>query len=149
MFLSTKTISLLLSILAVQFFGICSGIAIAQTQLSNGGFESWQNAGTGEDPVDWGSRNQQSQIGYPVLITKTTDAYAGSYALKLVSDSATVPPPAGSGTLDTLSGVLWLNGVFSGGPPTGGIAFTDRPDSIRGFVKCNTGGGDKIGRAHV
>ncbi len=29
--------------------------------IPNGGFDNWQSAGTGEDPVDWGSRNQQSQ----------------------------------------------------------------------------------------
>lgn len=115
----------------------------AQQQIPNGGFEYWSVAGQGEDPDSlWYSVNQlTNSIVYPILVSKSTDAYAGSYALYVKSDTATLPPPAGNNMLDTLSGFVGLSFNFNEGNSLG-IPFFDRPDCISVYIKANIPEGD-------
>ncbi len=133
---------LLKQLLLLWIICIITTGTFGQTQPANAGFENWVISGLGEDPIDWGSRNQQSLMGFPVLVSKSTFAHSGSFALRLISDTATVPPPFPNQGFDTLPGILWLNGTFMGGPPTGGILFNENPDSLRGFVIAAPVNGD-------
>lgn len=58
-----------LALLIVVLFSLCS----FSQQLSNGGFEQWQNSGPEETAKDWTL----------VFATKTTDKYAGNFALRV------------------------------------------------------------------
>lgn len=108
----------------------------AQGVIPNGGFEHWSSVAQGEDPDSlWFSPNQLS-IEYPILVAKSTDAFAGNYALYVKSDTATLPPPAGINTLDTLSGFLGLNFNFTQGNSLG-VAFTGRPKYLSAYIKAN------------
>jgi hypothetical protein len=101
----------------------------------NGDFENWTTITTDQDPDGWGTyANQFPYYQLPVLVTKTADAHSGSFAVKLISDTATAQPPFGSGVPgDTILGTLQLNminGFFSTKYP-----FAFRPDSVTGYVK--------------
>lgn len=113
----------------------------AQTeQIPNGDFENWHTEGLGEDPDDWGSLTNQFSV-MPILVTKTTDANSGTYALKLISDTGTVPPPIGTGNPgDTVYGVIILN-LVDYSISNAKYPFTSRPDSLIGFVKGTVLGG--------
>ena len=115
----------------------------AQNKIPNGGFEHWSAAGQGEDPDSlWYSVNQlTNSITFPILVSKSTDAFAGNYALYIRSDTATLPPPAGNNTLDTLSGFVGLNFNFSQGNSLG-IPFSGRPNCISVYIKANIPTGD-------
>lgn len=101
----------------------------------NGDFENWTTISNGEDPDSWGSyANQFPYYNLPVLVTKTADANSGSFAVKLVSDTGTVPPPFGTGIPgDTILGTLQLN-LINGFSSTK-YPFPYKPDSIVGYTK--------------
>lgn len=101
----------------------------------NGDFENWTEITSGEDPVSWGTyANQFPFYHLPVLVTKTTDAHLGNFAVKLISDTGTVQPPFGSGLHgDTIIGSLQLN-LLNGFSSTK-YPFAYRPDSLIGYIK--------------
>lgn len=101
----------------------------------NGDFENWTAINTDEDPAAWGTyANQFPFYHLPVFVTKTTDAHSGSFAVKLISDTATVQPPFGTGTHgDTILGTLQLN-LINGFSSTK-YPFAFRPDSLVGYLK--------------
>lgn len=107
--------------------------SFSQSQLPNSGFENWHLQEIGEDPDSYGSQYNQL-FGLPNFVTKTTDAHSGFYALKLISDSAIIPPPFGDGSKLTLVGSVILN-MVNGNQDKAKIAFADSPDSITGYVK--------------
>ncbi len=112
----------------------------AQTQPPNAGFENWESVGVGaEDPVDWSSFNEFIAMGIPEFLFKSTDANSGSFALRITSDTATIPPPFGTGVLDTSAGMVVV-GVMDMDNP--GIPYTDRPNEMKVFVKGTVGSGD-------
>lgn len=104
-------------------------------EFPNGDFENWIDFNTGEDPDGWGSyANQFPFYNLPVQVTKTSDANGGLYAVRITSDTATVPYPFGTGLPgDTLLGVLQLN-MINGFSSTA-LPFAFRPDSLVGYVK--------------
>lgn len=104
----------------------------AQMQPTNGGFENWEDIYFSENPVGWSSLN--NFYGVPEMSFKTTDAHTGSYALKIISDTATLPPPFGNNTLDTIAGFVFLGSLNMDNP---GIPYTDRPISFKAFLKAN------------
>jgi hypothetical protein len=104
----------------------------AQTQPPNNGFENWVTVGTAENPSSWSSFNDFYMYGVPELSFKTTDASSGTYALRLVSDTATIPPPLGTNVLDTLAGYVFLGSPDMNNP---GIPYTERPDFMQAYVK--------------
>jgi|GEM_PF-873797 len=124
-----KTRNLLLA------FVIASAIAFsanAQTQPPNAGFENWVTVGTGENPTGWSSFNNLSIYSVPIMSFKTTDANSGTYALRLISQTATIPPPLGTNTLDTIAGYVFVGGFDMNHP---GIPYTDRPVLMQAYVK--------------
>ncbi len=110
----------------------------AQMQPTNGGFEDWEDIYFAENPIGWSSLN--SFYGLPEMSFKTTDAHSGNYALKIISDTATLPPPFGNNTLDTIAGFVFLGSLNMDNP---GIPYTNRPISFKAFLKATIlSGGD-------
>jgi hypothetical protein len=117
-------------IVAIVFFSLRAN---AQTQPQNAGFETWEVIGNGEDPLNWSSFNEYSILYHvPVMSFKTTDAHTGTYALRVISDTATIPPPLGTNVLDTVMGMVILGNLDLNHP---GIPYTDKPISISAYVK--------------
>lgn len=114
-------------LLLIIFSAITVSSLVAQTQLPNGDFEIWIIiGGMPEEPQNWGTPNQRA-LGpeFTAVAIKTADAMSGD-ALKLENKFAPI-------TSDTIPGVAILNGDFySMDQPKGGMAFTDRPDSLVG-----------------
>lgn len=112
-------------------------VAQAQiTQPTNADFENWETyngsiSNTYEEPVDWNTGNECSEIINQLAVTKSSDAYSGSYSVKL----ETLPA----------FGNIKINGVFttatmicnanSGGQEGGSVYTTQIPDSIVGYFK--------------
>jgi len=118
------------------FTFVLAGIIVlnanAQIQPFNGGFENWVTIGPYENPDGWSSFNNFYSYGIPEMSFKDTSAHSGTYALRLISDTATVPPPFGTNVLDTLAGFVFIGGADFNNP---GISYTDRPLSMQAFVK--------------
>ncbi|MCX6273502.1 MAG: T9SS type A sorting domain-containing protein [Bacteroidetes bacterium] len=95
-------------------------------QVPNNSFENWTSVSFFEEPAGYQTTNFQAflTIGTPV-VTKTTDACDGNYALKMET--------MGNGA-DNIPG-----GVFLGNPGPdgiqGGIPYTDHPDSLKFCLK--------------
>jgi len=119
-------------LLAVVLAGIIALNIDAQVQPPNAGFENWVPVGSFENPVGWSSFNNFYSYGVPEMSFKTTDVNSGTYALRLISETATVPLPFGTNTLDTLAGFVFLGSTDMNNP---GISYTDRPISMQAFVK--------------
>jgi hypothetical protein len=104
-------------------------------QFPNNDFENWTTLIGAEDPVAWGTyAAQYPTYKLPVLVSKSTEAHSGTYAVKLFSDTGYVQPPFGSGIMgDTIVGMLQLN-LINGYMSTK-YPFAFRPDSITGYIK--------------
>lgn len=134
-----KTKLFLTFTLAVAFF---SYTAKAQTQPQNGGFELWDSIATGvANPTGWSSFNNFVSLGAPVLSFKTTDSHSGTYALRVISQTAIIPPPLGTNTLDTVTGYVFIGGLDMN---HAGTPYTDRPISISAWVKSTVVPGGTI-----
>lgn len=118
----------LLTVIAA--FAAC--FATAQT-IPNGGFESWTNL-TFEDPDFMACANDEIHSGNysPVNAQKTTDAYHGSFAIKLTTVTNGV---------DTAGG-YFAYGNPGGSIPTGGLPISAKPTGIRLYHKYNFMPGD-------
>jgi len=123
-----KTKKFLLTILLISTITFTIN---AQTQPPNAGFESWVNIGSFENPDNWSSFNNFYSYGVPEMSFKTTESHSGN-ALRLISLTATVPPPLGTNTLDTLAGFVFLGSADMNNP---GIFYTDRPLLMQAYVK--------------
>ncbi|MFQ5446996.1 MAG: T9SS type A sorting domain-containing protein [Saprospiraceae bacterium] len=104
----------------------------AQT-IPNGDFENWTQQLYFSEPVNfWTSNVQAFFSGAGANVTKTTDAYAGNFALKLEAvtvDTSVVP------------GTVALGNLGSDGF-TGGYPYTELPDTLTGYAKYNIAPGD-------
>jgi PKD repeat protein len=107
-------------------FLLFTGIAFSQT-VPNGGFESWI-VNSFENPKYFETSNYKLENGVqnPVNATKVTDAFQGSYAIKLSTTAA----PTGT------SFAFFANGN-PGSNPTGGIPYSQKPTGIKFFYKSN------------
>jgi hypothetical protein len=123
------------------FMLILSGIIInlsANAQsLPNAGFENW-TAGSGYDnPNNWSTLNSSTSFLGIVTVSKSTDAHSGTYSLrgetKFIGAPFNQPAPAlvTTGTINTTTQVI-----------EGGIATSERPDSITGWMKYAPVNGD-------
>lgn len=103
----------------------------AQT-VPNGGFESWVISSF-ENPLFYGTSNFENKdnVTTGVNATKTTDAFAGSYALKLST---------------VLTGTDVTFAFFANGNPgnnaEGGIPINQKPTGVRFWYKSNIIGSD-------
>lgn len=110
---------------------------IITEELAGGDFDKWitktQGAVSFENPAGdwWDGLNYLSVIGGPITATKTEDAYAGDYALRLETkwwgDDLTIP------------GIL-ASGFFDPDYPIGenlilGRPYTKKPKSLNGYMK--------------
>jgi len=127
----------LLFILTLTF-----AVSAEAQNIPNAGFESW-TAGFGyDDPNSWGTLNAASILGLPISVTKSTDRHGGSFSAK-VETMSTIDS---TGQEAPSPGFMFIGSVniFQG---TGvmGTSFTARPDSLVGWVKCNSVNGDTSG----
>jgi hypothetical protein len=128
-----------------------------QTQIENGGFETWENIGQDtEEPAQWSSLKTSDDNSWlnlanqaPQVIWRDGSAHSGNYCIKMVVAS-----------YNSLAGVspnaIVTNGrVFASTNPSDAYVYTDesssswktpcssRPDSVVGWYKYAPQGGDK------
>ncbi len=110
-------------------------------QTPNAGFENWTTSSGFPSytyPNSWDCPNSQTAVTGTFLVIKATaaaDIHSGSAAVKLITKnvlSVNAPGIVTTGTLPTQSG----------GNITGGIPYSQRPDSIIGWYKYTPAGGD-------
>ncbi len=122
----------------------------AQQQILNPGFEQWEDVSVGTDePVHWSSIKTSDNLVLnglaPVVWGPSSDAHTGNFSLSLVN----------IGTLGIVAtGTISTGRLHADLDPDLGYAFTDpddarwhsvftdRPDSIAGWFKCNPMTGD-------
>jgi len=124
------------------FLTICAAIVFFlkgnSQAIPNAGFENWLNMGTYEDPQGWATLNSVSNFGYPVFVTKTTDAYSGTYAIMLNTVSFIDPF---TNAPDSMGGIA-LTGQMPGNFIIPGFPFTQRPVDLKGYYKYSPASGD-------
>ncbi len=113
-----KTLQVGLGLLFLS--GVLASTACAQAPIPNGDFENWN----GNTPVGWYTSN----AGPLTVISMTSDAHAGSGALK-GSASSLAPLPIAAGTGSTTN-------------PK--VPYTDHPGIFEGFYKMATTSGDSL-----
>ena len=119
--------------------------ALAQTQITEGGFNNWtpNPANTYSEPSGdwWTTLNPLATLGGPVTVYQTTDAHSGAYAAQLETKLW--------GTL-LISGLL-VSGDFILAPPyiKNGKPFTDTPAKFKGWYKYLSINGDSAGIAAI
>ena len=117
--------------------------ASGQTVVPNGGFETWINHTSYEDPEYWDTPNQELEsIPFfgTAVVTKSTDHEEGSYSAKLETKHIVILPL-------NIPGVITLGNLtidiytltFS---ITGGAPINDNPTHLQGFYKYFPQGGD-------
>ena len=110
--------------------------ASAQNVLPNPGFENWTTVGTHMDPTNWNTLNPNTSIVGVLTCLKATgvDVHSGTAAIKLITKLVLGQNANGIAT----------TGTISIAPPGigGGVAYSGRPDSIVGWYKYTSVGGD-------
>lgn len=123
--------------LLTLIFLACTLNLLAQSTLPNGNFESWIE-GNNEYPQGYPyTSNPEAFMLYqlPFTLTKTTDAYHGSYAVMLTTIASATDTSAG----------YFANGSENNGNPfswTGGIPYNQMPTGIKGYYKYNVATAD-------
>lgn len=105
---------------------------LGMSQISNGDLEMWQDIELYQDFSDWGSAREFE--GDTILTQRSTDAFDGTYAASLTTDTIDG---------DTTFGFV-IHGQFGDMGPESGIPFTGPglPDSIIFWAKYNVMPGD-------
>ena len=133
--------------------------AVAQTQLTNGGFENWggnASPGVASEPTGYYSNKSGSstaQIGPQTCFKDTLIKHGGNAAVRI--ESATVLGTVVNGNLTT--GVInapslnkadgYIGTVnYSTSTDVRRTAFTGRPDSLVGWYQYTQGGGSERGK---
>lgn len=100
--------------------------------ITNNGFENW----TASDPDSWHSPNAllAAYLLPPVVTKEISDIYLGLNSAKL--ETKTTPIGAVPGVLT--NGTIILSAPYV----SGGIPFTDRPASFKGYYKYTPASGD-------
>ena len=116
---------------------IISGVIISFSSngqaLPNAGFETWTHT-NGATPYDnpdgWSTLNSSTAALSIITVTKSNDAHGGSFSLQGETKyipfpfDQTAPALVTTGTINTVTQAI-----------EGGIAYTQRPDSIAGWMK--------------
>jgi hypothetical protein len=129
----------LLFILTVTF-----AFSAKAQNIPNAGFESWTPGFGYDDPNSWGTLNAASILGMPISVTKSTERHGGAFSAKVetmstIDSTGQETPSPGFMFIGSVN-ILQQTGVF-------GTSFTARPDSLVGWVKCNSVNGDTSGIA--
>jgi hypothetical protein len=123
----------IITLLTFLSFSVSS---FSQSVLPNPGFENWTQIGTRMDPDNWNTLNPNTAIVGVLTCIKATgaDVHSGNSAIKLVTKSV----------LGQNANGLATTGIITVSPPgiSGGVAYTGRPDSIVGWYKYTSVGGD-------
>jgi len=101
--------------------------------VPNPGFEAWIDYGAYEDPKNWNSPNEATSGLNVFTVTKSTDVYAGNYAVKLESKNILGGVFKVPGTI-TL-GEFDINFNNQTAEIVGGVPFSSRPDKFKGQFK--------------
>jgi len=112
---------------AVTFFVLFFIVLAGKSQtITNAGFENWSNQFLYEDPDGYTSSNTLSlgALSEPNAL-KTTDAFSGNFAVSLETIQTTE---------GTVKGAVYI-GQIDEDMIWGGIPFTERADSVTGYVK--------------
>lgn len=115
----------------------------AQTAIPNNGFENWSST---EKPANWSPSNiHTTYSGFPVnIITITKDSsnqHSGNFCAKLQSKMVMSGFPVNPGFI-TL-GTFWFTISPQAGGAKGGIPFSGKPDTLKGFYKSTLVGADQ------
>jgi hypothetical protein len=115
---------------------LLSSFAFGYAQvIPNAGFETWSTVNFFEEPEPYSTTNSLSyMMGDTTAVTKSTDAYEGTYAARLETMAFGA---------DTVTGLMMV-GELRGQNIIGGVPFTARPTSLTGYVKYNLVGGDEF-----
>ena len=106
---------------------VTCNFVIAQS-VPNGGFENWAIDHYFDEPNFGFTSNLQSYyLTQAGNVLKSSDAYAGNFAAKLVTVA---------NANDTIPGIIFL-GTPNGSTITGGIPVNVRPDSLKCYAKFN------------
>ncbi len=106
-------------------FGILVVLAMNAQNLPNVGFENWTNEFLYVGLDEWNSSNNLGSTDFSGII-QSEDAYSGDYAIRL--------EPRLDGE-DTIFNFVYHGTVTE--EPTGGMAYSDEFDQVKGFYKCN------------
>ncbi|MCX7862676.1 MAG: T9SS type A sorting domain-containing protein [Bacteroidales bacterium] len=121
-------------LLLSAMFLVVVNLSFAQPAIPNGGFENWTDTIT---PQSWGTSNLNLGFFTYAGVTRTTDKYTGTYAMKLKTISipmvGMMPAIATTGTFNMMVGI-------TGGVPTGGI----KPIGFNGAFKYTSVNGDTM-----
>ena len=107
-------------------------IKLDNSLMPGGGFESWIMHSY-EDPEHWQSLNFISAMFPPPYVTKTTDAYSGTYALKITTTLF-------NNNQDTLAHIT--NGRILINDLAGGMPTSYNPKKVSGYYKYTPVGFD-------
>lgn len=120
-----------LSILAVTV-----GFAgYSQTQPPNIDFEGWDDITSGtntyQEPTDWSTSNECTNLLNQYAVTQSTDAHSGSYSVRMETFAAFGNIRA-NGIITTAQMIC----LAAGGGQEGGVSYTEEyPDSLVGWYK--------------
>lgn len=111
---------------------------VAQTNM---GFETWgPTTLSPSNPIGWETFNTSNFGGPDGSTQETVDPGAGNISVKMVTTAGY--SAVTSGSVDTIAGLLALNGDLLGGNLTGGVAYTTKPISMDLLFKSAPVGGD-------
>jgi hypothetical protein len=115
----------------------CAGMMVfSQSPVPNGNFEIWTSSTFGNPQYYPNTSNSENFFRYhlPFNVTRTTDAYHGTYAVQLTTNAS---------ALDTAFG-YFINISPDNAPTawTGGMPYDQMPTGIRGWYKYNVATAD-------
>jgi hypothetical protein len=111
--------------------------AHGQNPIPNGNFEQW-TSGTFDYPLNYPfTSNYQAFYTFhvPFNVTKSTDAYHGNYAVKMITNATSI---------DTVPGSIWNENPDAKKPRTGAMPYNQKPTGIRGYYKYNGSSTDSV-----
>lgn len=117
-------------IFTITMMLLVTGLANAQQQIINGGFEYWDTLGDYTQPTNWYSINPLVAFGFEPSTTITADAHSGNFAVQLESLS---------NPFSDISGVLCSGPVLSPSLEPDftqmKVGFTDVPEKLEFYYK--------------
>ncbi|MFN8116805.1 MAG: PCMD domain-containing protein [Bacteroidia bacterium] len=142
------------------FASFISLFALAQTQLSNAGFENWggnPSPGVSSEPTNWYSNKSGSstaQLG-PQTCSQDGTAHTGSSCAKIETKTVPILGTVVNGNLTTgvvnapttskSDGYIGTE-KYNASSDVRKMAFTGRPDSLVGWYKYTSGGTGETGK---
>jgi hypothetical protein len=121
--------------------------SFAQTQIANGGFENWENAGTSsEEPTSWNSNKTGTGLassGPQTCYRESSGPHSGTYCVRVETKYYILAVVNGNVTTGVVEAPSTNKSQgYLGATGANKQAFTGRPDSLVGWYKYTqaTGG---------